>query len=426
MTAVLGQPRGSDILQLDVALPSNSIVTPASVEVRLLLATATTMRSEPRVAIARSLAPGADFDLLGRLARRHAVTPLVYRFLEDSCADIIPVSRLAALRTNYQLIVLFNRHLAGELVRLSGLLCDAGVETLSLKGPMLAEIAYGSLELRQFVDLDLLLHRGDLPRAAEVLSGEHYTSMLTRRERAGDPYFQEFEDFFSGPGGVGGIDVHWQLTPRAFPFAPNEESVWCRAITVELIGVKIRVPDHVDHLLYLCAHGAKHGWHSLSNICDVAELLRARREIDLREALDRAARCGGRKILLTGLYLAHTLADAPIPDDIETLLRSDRDVGALSSTVASELFRRPPDKEPIVEPWAIPFRSIEGTSARIRYVVGRLLAPTMGDYQMLPLPRALFGLYWLMRPFRMTVQYGPRLIRGALGGSGLEAGVDPR
>jgi hypothetical protein len=422
----LGQARGSIILQFDVASKNNSAMAPKSAEVRLLLAAATTLRSEPRVGMARSLAPAADFDLLGRLAKRHAVTPLVYRFLDETCAGIVPASRLAALRTNYQLIVLFNHHLARELGRLTLLLSDAGVSTLSLKGPMLAEIAYGSIELRQFVDLDLLLHRRDLARAAEVLSGEHYTSMLTRRERAGDPFFQEFEDFFSGPGGVGGIDVHWQLTPRAFPFAPDENSVWCRALTLDLMGAKIRIPNHIDHLLYLCVHGAKHGWHSLSNICDVAELIRARPEIDLREALDRAAQFGARRILLTGLGLASTLADAPLPDDIEAMINTDREVPAISALAVAELFRRPPDKEALVEPWAIPFRSIETASARIHYVVGRLLTPTMGDYQMLPLPRALFSLYWLMRPFRMTLQYGPRLIRGALGGAGVSAGLDPR
>jgi Uncharacterised nucleotidyltransferase len=426
MRAVLGQLGAKAILQFDVASSNDSVMPSASAEARLLLATATTLREEPRIALARSLAAGADFDLLARLARRHAVTPLVYRFLADTCVDILPEASLAAIRTNYQLIVLLNRHLASELVRLTNLLNDAGVATLSMKGPMLAEIAYGSIEGRQFVDLDLLLHRGDLPRASEVLSAERYTSMLTRRERAGDPYFQEFEDFFSGPGGVGGIDLHWQLTPRAFPFAPDEGSVWRRAITIDLMDAKIGVPDHIDHFIYLCAHGAKHGWHSLSNVCDVAELLRARREIDFGEALDRAVRCGARRIVLTGLCLARTLIDAPLPDDVEALIRANREVIALSSLAARALFRRPPDKEPVVEPWAIPFRSIETSSARARYVVGRLLAPTMGDYQMLPLPRALFSLYWLMRPFRMTLQYGPRLIRGALGGSGLNAGVEPR
>jgi hypothetical protein len=57
-------------------------------------------------------------------------------------------------------------------------------------------------------------------------------------------------------------------------------------------------------------------------------------------------------------------------------------------------------------------RSIEGARARIRYIVRRTLAPTMGDYELIALPASLFPLYWVIRPFRMAVQYGPRLVRG--------------
>ena len=41
----------------------------------------------------------------------------------------------------------------------------------------------------------------------------------------------------------------------------------------------------------------------------------------------------------------------------------------------------------------------------------RMLAPTMGDYELVQLPKSLFPLYWVIRPFRMAVQYGPRLFR---------------
>jgi hypothetical protein len=55
-------------------------------------------------------------------------------------------------------------------------------------------------------------------------------------------------------------------------------------------------------------------------------------------------------------------------------------------------------------------------------VVRRLMAPTMGDFEMIPLPAALFPLYWVIRPFRMAVQYGPRLVRGAIGGAAAGSG----
>lgn len=398
-----------------MTLPDIPIAAPASPEARLLLCCAAAAPDDERAELARELLPLIDFDLLSRLARHHGVTPTVFHFLDQTCAELVPPAGEAALRTRYQIVVLFNRHLAGELIRLIRLFADAGIAVLSFKGPVLAASAYGAIEDRQFVDLDLLIQRTNLPRAAELLASEGYASLLTRRDRAGDPYFQEFEDYFAAPGGIGGVDLHWRMTPQSFPFAPDEDSLWRRSIAVEFNDCAVRTLDHVDHLLYLCVHAAKHGWHSLSSICDVAAILRANPDFDLDAALDRASRCGSRRMLLAGLYLAHSLLGAPVRGGTFAVPAGDQHVVALSAKVARDLFRHPPGYDPLIDPWIVPLRSIEQPVARARYVVGRLLAPTMGDYQTLPLPGALFPLYWVTRPFRMMVQYGPRLVRSAIG-----------
>jgi hypothetical protein len=49
----------------------------------------------------------------------------------------------------------------------------------------------------------------------------------------------------------------------------------------------------------------------------------------------------------------------------------------------------------------------------MRYVIRRMLAPTMGDYELVQLLASLFPLYWVIRPFRMALQYGPRFFRGS-------------
>jgi Uncharacterised nucleotidyltransferase len=399
-----------------VTLPEIPIPAPTSPEARLVVCCAAYAPDDERAALARELLPLVDLDLLSRLARHHGVTPAVYQFLDQNCAELMPEVGAAALRTRFQIVVLFNRHLAGELVRLVRMFTDAGIEVISFKGPVLAFSAYGSIEARQFVDLDLLIERSDLPRAAELLASQGYASILKRRERAGDPYFQEFEDYFAAPGGVGGIDLHWRMTPRSFPFAPDEDSLRRRAVTVDLNDCAIRTLEPLDHLLYVCVHAAKHGWHKLSSISDVAAIVRANPEIDLHDALARASQCGSRRMLLTGLYLAHALLGAPLPDDVFAVAASDPQIVSLCAKVAKDLFRHAPGVDQPIDPWMVPLRSIEAPAARARYVVHRLLAPTMGDYQMLPLPDALFPLYWLMRPFRMAVQYGPRLVRGAIGG----------
>ena len=162
-----------------------------------------------------------DWDNVIDIAMKHAVLPLVHRYLSLECTAAVPEAAMTKLRTQWQMIALYNRHLAAELVRLTGLMRAANIATVAFKGPVLAAMAYGSIDLRQFVDLDILVHQADLPRVAEILTAERYLSPHTRREGLATNYFQESEDAFFAAGAMGAVDVHWKATPRSFRFAPD-------------------------------------------------------------------------------------------------------------------------------------------------------------------------------------------------------------
>jgi len=335
-----------------------------SPEAALVLCCATTAATPPRTASASDLAPRVrGWERVVEIAKRHAVLPLVHRYLKLECPTAVPKEALANLRTQWQLIILYNRHLTTELVRLMGLLEAAGVPAVTFKGPVLAAMAYGSIELRQFSDLDILVRQTDLPRVAEILTAERYLSPHTRREGLATGYFQECEDAFIGPDGLGLVDVHWNITPRSFRFAPDEEALWRRAHAVDLEFGKVMAIAPEDLLLYICVHAAKHGWVTLGSICDVAETIRARPGIDLMGILDEATALGSRRMFLTGIYLAHELAGAQIPADLVTIARGDRAVGALAARVARQLFSGATQGRADFDPWAVPIRSIEGARA---------------------------------------------------------------
>jgi hypothetical protein len=354
-----------------------------------------------------------SWDQVIDLAERHAVLPLVHRYLSLECPAVVPAEAMAKMRTQWQLIALYNRHLTAELVRLMGLMKAAGIEAVTFKGPVLAAMAYGSTDLRQFVDLDILVHQEDLPRVAEILTAEGYLSPHIRREGLATGYFQECEDAFFAARGMGAVDVHWKITPRSFRFAPAEESFWQRAQPVELEFGAVTAISPEDSLLYICVHAAKHGWVKLGSICDVAETIRARPAIDLMAMLDEATSLGSRRMFLTGILLAHELVGAEAPDDVVAIARRSGAVESLSKRVASQLFSGAGAGQSRFDPWMVPIRSIESMRARMNYIVRRMLAPTMGDYELVRLPKLLFPLYWVIRPFRMAVQYGPRLLRGS-------------
>jgi hypothetical protein len=55
-------------------------------------------------------------------------------------------------------------------------------------------------------------------------------------------------------------------------------------------------------------------------------------------------------------------------------------------------------------------RSRERLGDKLHYWTFKLFAPNWEEVEWLRLPRRLFPLYWLLRPFRLVVHYGPELL----------------
>ncbi len=94
-----------------------------------------------------------------------------------------------------------------------------------------------------------------------------------------------------------------------------------------------------DLLLYLCIHGAKHGWEYLELVCCVSELLKTKKNInwDLIEQLSYKWRC--KNILYLGFYLSKTLLDAPVPESIYSKIIAKKRVIVLAREVIQDMFQ---------------------------------------------------------------------------------------
>ena len=93
-----------------------------------------------------------------------------------------------------------------------------------------------------------------------------------------------------------------------------------------------------DLLLILCVHGAKHYWSKLGWICDVAELLRVHPGLKWTALLLQAKQLGGRRILFLGLFLAHVLLGAGLPEEVWKEINADPVVPWLAAKVQTRLF----------------------------------------------------------------------------------------
>lgn len=296
-----------------------------------------------------------------------------------------------------------NLFLAGELPALLDRLDEAGVETIAYKGPTLALAAYGSLALRPFGDLDLVVRERDFARAKAVLAAAGFTPAID--DFAAVRHLSH-EQAFEARSGRLQVDLHGRLFSRElFPVAL--EPFLSRRVVVRVGEREIATLRTEDLLVVLCEHAHKHLWTRLVWLADLAHLSAARADLDWEATRELARATGSRRVLGIGLVLAAELLAAPVPEAVLAWCRSDAAVVKLSAEVRGRLFARLPEELVDLELSALQWRSRERWSDRIRYA----LTPNESDWMVRPLPARWRAVYYVVRPFRLLAKYGLQPLR---------------
>src|SRR5215212_4710817 len=195
-------------------------------EDELLLCCARTSRPpEMVIRIEALLRRNMDWEYLLRTAGRHGVAPLLYWHLDATCPEAVPEDILNHLREHFRANTLRNLSLTAELLRILNAFGERGIPAVPYKGPALAASVYGNLALREFGDLDILVHRRDVLRAKEVLTSMGYQARY-RLTPAQEAAFlrSECEHPFERDG-ESIVELHWGITDRHF-FPLDNEHFW--------------------------------------------------------------------------------------------------------------------------------------------------------------------------------------------------------
>ena len=372
------------------------------VEDQLLLCCARTEASPTVVQRLRTLsASDVDWNYLALLARRHSITPLLYRQLERHASELAPATFLSQLKLQYQENAARNIILSEELCRLIRLFSEAGIQTIPYKGPVLAHFAYADLALRRFVDLDVIVRKSDVPRACDLLLAEGYTLAKSLTTAQQDLLLRTQHNLqFARDERRLLLELHWEVAPHLFASSVQENELWQNLETIELRGLEMKTLSADDLLFSLSVHGSRHLWERLGWICDIAELI-TRHKINWPALLQRAAATDSERMFLLGLHLAHKLLDAPLPTEVEQRCAADARLESLANNVVVHLFNGPthtPATSSEIFKYNIGVR--KSLAARARYFV-HMLRPTDSDFGGRALPRRLSFAYYLIRPFRL-------------------------
>ena len=268
-----------------------------------------------------------DWPLVVRLARYHRLVPLLFVHLRDhAAAPEAVVSALQGAVRKSSIQVLF---LSSEMARIAGRLDEDRVPYLVLKGPSLAE-AYGGVAKRPFVDNDLLVQRRDFGRVERALLDLGFATHK-RSDRQQSAYLRVHGEYtFRRTVGAARstADVHTDLVPFGYSYAPPFEDLVRRARTIDVAGASVPVLGWDDLFLTLSVNALKDQWDRLRLATDLAEVARLVEDWPAVQA--QAAQFGSRRALHLAVSVVAGEVDGQFPPDLLRQSARDRRAQALA------------------------------------------------------------------------------------------------
>lgn len=385
--------------------PFRTVVTRAEVE--LLLCCART-RTSPEMSqrIREAAQKQIDWVQLYRLAFRHGTLPLLYWNLHRICPNIVPGGVLEPLRLCYEAIAAEGQRLAEELVGILGLLESHNIPVVPYKGPALAVRLYDDLSRRGVGDLDIVIREPDVLRVQHLLIERGYAPGRIINVGLDQYTRDEFEMPFVRLDGKVRLDLHWRFTNRLLCLARDPERFLQQLEPLSIVGKEVQSMRLETYMLILSMHGAKHKWGQLKLVCDIAEIL-AVSDLDWHYVLHEADDMGIKRALRTGLLLAQSLLEAPVPPIIAGELKIDPTAKALAAQACARLFEDPGEgwgPEPgFTAQLELRERFRDRAKIFLRYLLPKL-KPNERDRWFLPMPRSLSRAYYFVRPVRLALE----------------------
>jgi hypothetical protein len=397
------------LLGANVVMPDPSITSrppgPLPPEAELLLTCARLQLSpEQGRRIEQLLAEDLNWSRVLDLAEVHGLWPLLFRHLGGGGRGALPRDVESQLWIHHEQVRKKNERMADELETILQLFERHGIPAMPYKGPVLAQLIYGDLALRQFGDLDLLLPVDTIPRAKALLAESGIAPMFPLAPAVEAAFLRapaHYHWMLSRGQGDLLVELHWK-TDAEFPVTPIGDSAWWNRLgTVRFRETDVLCLAPQELVLALCLHGSKHYWASLHWLVDVAEYLRQTPGLDWSWILRKADKLQAGRRLALALRLIEQFLDVPLPGQVREWMAQHPIAGPLAATVSQRWFQLPQPEPNPFQRLALNLKLYESTQQRLRHATDMMLRPSLVEWSRWPLPRPLFAFYLPLRAIRL-------------------------
>jgi hypothetical protein len=254
---------------------------------------------------------------------------LYAEILASGYALPVEVERREARAQAYE--ALLHGMLARSLDEALRVLAADGIQVAALKGPILGERLYGAPEHRHSSDLDLLVRREDIDRAAAALAGVGY---VLQGGALGRYYRAHHHHVNLAHPTLGVVELHYEAY-RGFGIALEAAPLLDRAVPYRTARWSASILSPEDELIYLAVHGAGHRFERIGWLYDLKLFVRAHPDLDWPLVRARADALGvGSVLSLTCALLSSVLGVPRVWGDAVAPL------GAVRARATDRLFFR--------------------------------------------------------------------------------------
>lgn len=337
-----------------------------------------------------------------RIARRERTANILYRHLTERPSNRdVPPALIVELEAIYLSVLgrnlILHKRLCGILAAMEG----HAIPAMPLKGALLSLHLYDDVGLRDMADVDLLVRRGDVARAHDILTSQGYAP-IEEGEGGGD---YRNSRLYHRPSDDGRdlIHLHWHLANASIPLSTYRNAIDMDEIFGEARPIRYGnttalcpTPHHL--ICHLAEHAMKHSFATLILVADAARLLDAFRLGESNDYTrlwgrvdeDRIASTAARWNLRRPMYaMTNLMKHAMGMDGLDDLIRAVRPTG---HNFWDRLFQNALARNRRRDGLSIPgyLSMAGGLAAQVRLVAGMLFpsSSTMEDLGKHPTPAA--------------------------------------
>ncbi len=276
------------------------------------------------------------------LAEKHRLTPILYNYLvqhhhglnENLMSNIKELAREHALKS---------LNLQSELLKICNKFNQQHISYMTIKGPQLSHFLYDDASRRVCVDLDLFLQNKDqFLKATAILqeSGYRRTNYPEDSSRFRKWIFNigKHESIFINRTSRTIIDLHTRPVGNTLFSARFHRHFFSETQSYEMNGIQIDVPSIIHYFIFLCHHGAVHGYSSLHWLADICWFYR-RYPLPPEELLKTSEIFRLKRHILLTLFILHNYCGIEFSPDIIELFQKSRIIRKLSSGFHRNLTR---------------------------------------------------------------------------------------